>query len=153
MNPAKLFKYENRLAKTVVARSGMTATQATRAAQQQIELVRQPTIDYIDAAIANIFALRDTMKAGADPAALSQMYDAANRIVATAGVFDLNELGEAAYCLCELVSRFQSSGKFSIQLIDVNAEGLRLLRDPASHTAEHRQAVLVGLNRVAASVT
>lgn len=152
MRAPKIFKYENRLKNTVSQRGGMTMSEATRAAQTQIERVRQPTIDHIDAALCAITQARDEMKAGPDPDALSQMYDAANRIVATAGLFDLGELGEAAYCLCELVSRFRSTGKFNLQLIDVSTEGLRLLRDPDSHSVAHRRAVLVGLNQLAASV-
>ena len=62
------------------------------------------------------------------------------------------ELGDAAYCLCELVSRFQAGGKFNLELIQVSIEGLRLLREPSRHSAEHREAVLVGLNQVVASV-
>jgi hypothetical protein len=80
------------------------------------------------------------------------MYRAANQIVGTAGLFDLGEMGEAAYSLCELVSRFQATGKFNLKLIELNIDGLRLLRVPESHSATHREAVLVGLNQVAASV-
>jgi hypothetical protein len=149
----KTFKYENRLAKTVAPRGGMTVGEATRAAQLQIERVRKPTIAHIDAELATIAAMRDLMKGGADAGALAKMYSAANRIVATAGLFGLEELGQAAYCLCELVSRFQSTGKFNLMLIDVNTEGLRLMRDPGKHSATDRQAALKGLKQVAASVS
>ena len=152
MNAPHIFKYENRLKKARVARGGMTRTDATHAAALKIEAVRTPTIAHIDAALDTIMTMREGLQAGPNPGALSRMYDAANRIVATAGLFDLGELGDAAYCLCELVSRFQAGGKFNLELIQVCIEGLRLLRDPGRHSAAHREAVLVGLNKVAASV-
>ena len=153
MKAPKTFKYENRLAKTVASHGGMTVGEATRAAQQQLERVRKPTIAHIDVELATIAQMRDLMKSGADADALAKIYGAANRIVATAGLFGLEELGEAAYCLCELVSRFQSSGKFNLMLIEVNTQGLRLLRDPGNHSAADRQAALKGLKQVAASVS
>jgi hypothetical protein len=147
-----IFKYENRLKKAHVARGGMSRADATHAAEAKIEAVRAPTIAHIDAALATIMLMREDLQGGPDPGVLSRMYDAANRIVATAGLFDLGELGEAAYCLCELVSRFQAGAKFSVELVQVCIEGLRLLRDPGRHSAQHREAVLVGLNQVVASV-
>ena len=152
MSDPKIFKYENRLKKTYVAQGGMTRTDATHAAALKIESVRKPTLAHIDAALATIASMLESLQAGPNPDALARMYDASNRIVATAGLFDLGELGEAAYCLCELVSRFQAGGRFNVKLIQVSTEGLRLLREPAGHSAAHREAVLVGLNRVAASV-
>jgi hypothetical protein len=152
MTDSKTFKYKNRLAGTVASKGGMTVGEATEAAQAQIEIVREPTIAHIDAALATILAMRDELKAGSDPGALSQMYGAANRIVATAGFFELEELGQAAYCLCELVSRFQAGGTFNMELTQVIIEGLRLLREPDRHSAAHREAVLVGLNQVVGRV-
>jgi hypothetical protein len=148
----KIFKYENRLKKTYVAHGGMTRTDATHAARLKIESVRAPTLAHIDAALATIALTVESLQAGPNPGALSRMYDASNRIVATAGLFDLGELGKAAYCLCELVSRFQAGSKFNLKLIQVSTEGLRLLRDPGRHSAAHREAVLAGLDQVVASV-
>jgi hypothetical protein len=147
-----IFKYENRLAKTVGGSGGMTAQQAIPAAQARVEQVREPTLVEIDTDIREIFALGALLKEGCDRAALQQIYACANRIVATAGVFGLGELGQAAYCLCELVSRFQSTGRFSAVMIDVHADGLRLLRHPTDHPRAHREAVLAGLREVAASI-
>ena len=152
MKSPNTFKIENRLKNTSVGKGGLTRGEAIEAAVLQIEMVRAPTLAHIDAALATIALMREGMQAGPNPGALSRMYDAANQIVATAALFDLRELGEAAYCLCELVSRFQAGGKFNLKLIEVHTDGLRLLREPDSHSAAHRQAVLVGLNQVAASV-
>jgi hypothetical protein len=152
LRPPNIFKYENRLAKAVGTPGGMTAQQAIPAAQARVEQVREPTLAEIDADIRQISACGETLKAGFDPAALQMIYGAANRIVATAGVFGLGELGQAAYCLCELVSRFQATGRFNAAMIDVHIDGLRLLRYPTDHGRAQRETMLAGLREVAASI-
>src|SRR5258706_16485812 len=108
----------------------MTGGEAARAVVAQMDHVREPTIAHIDSALATIAQMRDAMKAGPELHALEAMYAAANRIVATAGLFGLGELGEAAYSLCELVSRFQCIGRVNLKLIDVHTDGPRLLPQP-----------------------
>jgi len=152
LKPANTFKYENRLAKVVSGKGGMSAAEAIRGATAAVELVRDPTIAQIDANLQEIYTLADQLKAGPDEAALQRMYICSNQVVATAGVFDLADLGQAAYSLCELVSRFQTLDRFQWQLIQVHTDGLRLLRTPGEHDPEHRAAVLEGLRRVATSV-
>jgi hypothetical protein len=148
------FKYENRLAKSVVTRGGMSASEALSAAQNAVEQIRDPTIAEIDANLKEIYGLGEQLKASNafDEAALQQMYVCANRVVAMGGVFGLAELGQAAYSLCELVSRFQTLERFSWQMVQVHIDGLKLLRSPGSHPAAIREEVLNGLRRVATSV-
>ena len=153
MKPGNVFKYENRLAKSVVTRGGMTAAEALSAAQKAVNEVREPTIAEIDANLQEIYGLGDQLKAGADEEALQRMYVCANRVVAMGGVFGLGELGQAAYSLCELVSRFQTLDRFNWQMIQVHLDGLRLLRTPGEHAAAIREEVLAGLRQVATSVT
>ena len=151
MKPANIFKYENRLAKTVVKKGGLSADEAIAAAEERVEQVRQPTLDDIDRGRAEISALAGGLGDG-EPRALEGMYRQANQVVAVAGVFGLGELGEAAYSLCELISRFQTSGRFSRPMVDVHLDGLKLLRQPQDHSEAHRAQVLSGLRQVAASV-
>ena len=154
MKPANTFKYENRLAKSVVTRGGMSAAEALSAAQQAVNEVREPTIAEIDANLRAIYALAEGMKAtnAFDEEALQKMYICANRVIAMGGVFGLGELGQAAYSLCELVSRFQTLERFQLSMIQVHVDGLRLLRNPGDHPAAIRAEVLNGLRQVAASV-
>ncbi len=154
MKPGNVFKYENRLAKSVVSKGGMSASEALSAAQQAVEQVREPTLAEIDANLAEICALGERLKAasGADEEALQSMYVCANRVVAMGGVFGLGELGQAAYSLCELVSRFQTLDRYQGSMVQVHLDGLRLLRSPDDHSAEIRQQVLAGLRQVATSV-
>ncbi|HEY8618132.1 hypothetical protein [Phenylobacterium sp.] len=151
MKPPNIFKYENRLAKTVVKKGGLSAGEAIAAADERVEQVRQPTLDDIDRALGELAALGSELK-GPDAVTLETMYRDANRIVAVAGVFGLGELGDAAYSLCELISRFQAGGRFSRPMVDVHLDGLKLLRQPQDHAEDRRAEVLRGLRQVAASV-
>lgn len=154
MKPGNVFKYENRLAKSVVTKGGMTATEALSAAQQAVNEMREPTIAEIDANLKEIYALAEAMKVtnAYDEEALGRMYICANRVVAMGGVFGLGELGQAAYSLCELVSRFQTLERFQWSMVQVHVDGLRLLRNPGDHAAAIREEVLNGLRKVATSV-
>ncbi len=154
MNSAKTFKIENRLAKSVVTKGGMSATEALSAAQAAVDEMRDPTIAAIDANLQEIYGLGERLKTANafDDEALQRMYICANRVVALGGVFGLAELGQAAYSLCELVSRFQTLERFSWQMIQVHVDGLRLLRNPGDHPAAIREEVLAGLRQVATSV-
>jgi hypothetical protein len=151
VSPAKIFEYENRLAKTVVRKGGLSADEAISAAAARVEEVRQPTLEDIDRALAEILGLGQQLHA-VDAEALKRMYGEANRIVAVGGVFGLGELGEAAYSLCELISRFEATGRFSRPMIDVHLNGLQLLRQPQDHADTHRAQVLDGLRQVVTSV-
>ena len=154
MTSAKTFKIENRLAKSVVTKGGMSAKEALSAAQAAVDEMRDPTIAEIDANLQEIYGLGEQMKASGafDEDALQQMYICANRVVAMGGVFGLGELGKAAYSLCELVSRFQTLERFQWQLVQVHLDGLRLLRNPGDHPSAIRDEVLTGLRQVATSV-
>ena len=153
MKPGATFKYENRLAKSVVTSGGMSAAEALSKAQAAVEEVREPTLAEIDASLGEIYGLGEQMKAeGPGEDALQRMYVCANRVVAMGGVFGLGELGQAAYSLCELVSRFQTLDRFHFTMVQVHLDGLKLLRSPADHPAAIRQEVLAGLRQVATSV-
>jgi hypothetical protein len=154
VKPAKTFKYENRLAKSVGAKGGMSASEALSRAQQAVNEMREPTIAEIDANLKEIYRLAEHMKAagGFDEEALQQMYICGNRVVAMGGVFGLGELGKAAYSLCELVSRFQTLERFQHSMVQVHVDGLRLLRNPGDHAPAIREEVLNGLRQVATSV-
>ena len=153
MKPGTTFKYENRLAKSVVSSGGMSAAEALSKAQAAVEEVREPTLAEIDSSLGEIYGLGAQMKAEAPGEdALQRMYVCANRVVAMGGVFGLGELGQAAYSLCELVSRFQTLERFHFNMVQVHLDGLKLLRSPAEHPTAIRQEVLAGLRQLATSV-
>jgi hypothetical protein len=148
------FKYENRLAKSIVSKGGMSPAEALKAAQNAVEQVRDPTIAEIDSNLQQIYGLAEQLKAtnAFDEEALHGMYVCSNRVVAMGGVFGLGELGQAAYSLCELVSRFQTLERFQWSMVQVHVDGLRLLRQPGDYPAALREEVLAGLRQVATSV-
>jgi hypothetical protein len=148
----RVFKYANRLAGALAEEGGMTAEEAVSCAEARVEELREPSLAEVDASLAEIQALGAQMAGGPDAAGLARMYDCANRVLALGGVFGLDDLGEAAHSLCELVSRFQRLGRFSAAMIRVHLDGLRLLRAPQAHSAAAREEMLAGLRQVAASV-
>lgn len=153
MKPGNTFKYENRLAKVVSTKGGMSAAEAIRGATQAVEQVREPTLANIDANLQEIYSHAETLREGPDEEALHRMYVCSNQVVATAGVFGLGDLGQAAYSLCELISRFQTLDRFNYRLIQVHIDGMRLLRAPEDHDREHCAAVLDGLKQLATSIS
>jgi hypothetical protein len=154
VKPGNVFKYENRLAKSVVSKGGMSASEALSSAQQAVNEMREPTLAEIDANLQQIYAISAQLQTNDafNEEALKHMYLCANRVVAMGGVFGLGELGQAAYSLCELVSRFQTLERFQASMVKVHIDGLRLLRTPADHPPAIREQVLAGLRQVATSV-
>jgi hypothetical protein len=146
-----LFSYQNRLSKTVVKRGGMSAKEAISSAEAQVEMVRGSTLAQIDVRLQEIRDLADRLKANPAADVLPELYVAANRIVGTAGVFGLGDLGEAAYSLCETANRLRTAGRIDWPLIDVHVRALEFLRQPDAGGPAHRQAMLNGLLRVATS--
>jgi hypothetical protein len=151
LKPANVFKYENRLAKTMVKQGGMTSTAAVAAAVERVEQVRLPTLADIDATLGLIYENGPRIKGGGNDPFLAAVYSDANHIVAIAAVFDLPALGEAAYSLCELISRFQAGGNFNAGMVAVHLDGLRMLRRPTGQA--DRVRILGGLRMVVEAVS
>jgi hypothetical protein len=148
----KIFKYENRLAGVVVTRGGLSARQAVAAAEAAVGDLREAALADIDARLGEIYAAGEQLRAGSDPQLMAAVYQASNRVLATAGVFGLEELGRACHSLCELISRFEATGRFSGPMVTVHLDGLRLLRCPDDHPAERRREILAGLSQITAAV-
>lgn len=147
----RTFKYVNRLAKALGRRSGLTLQEAVTAADERLEVLRERSLREVDRTILDIAALAQAAKSLDDPR-VQQIYVAANRIVAIAGVFEKDELGEAAYSLCELISRFRAVERWSSDMVAVHVDALQAMRAAQSHTAAHRAALREGLQRVVAGV-
>lgn len=148
---ARTFKYENRLAKTLNYKKGLTLTEAVTAADGRLVELRERTLDEIDATVAEIQALAQDIKRLDDPR-VQDIYAAANRINAIAGVFERTEMGEAAYSLCELISRFRASERWSSAMVAVHVDALQVMRQVQDHDPDHCKALREGLRKVVESV-
>jgi hypothetical protein len=149
VNAPVIFKYKNRLAKAVVRYGGMSASEAVSAAEARVELSREPALAEIDARLKEIRRLSEKLKANPDADVLPDLYVIANGLIGTAGLFGLEDMGEAAYSLCETATRLRVAGRADWTLIDIHVRALEFLRQPECCDAAHRQTVLDGLLRVA----
>lgn len=146
----RTFKYANRLAK-VVGPKGLTPEQAVAAAEERLEVVKDRSLEEIDRCIAEIAALAPQVDDPDGPGA-AKLYAEGNRVIAIAGVFALDELGEAAYSLCELITRFRAAGMWNAAMVAVHVDALVVMREQGV-SAEHRRALREGLRRIIETVS
>jgi hypothetical protein len=146
MSKVKRIAWTNRLGKLLSEPGGITVADALRKAGENLDGIREEGQGVLDGYLAEIEALR----AGAGPAALAEvkaeLYRLANKIHATAAVFGLAQLGEAAFSLCELIDRLRERGRWNGGAVDVHLSALRIFRRPDEQV--DGEAVLAGLGRV-----
>lgn len=145
---AQMIKPDNRLKNTLSKTKGMSRTQAVKAATERLELVRGISLQEVDRTLEEEIAfLSRDIKDAEDPR-IPDLYAAANRIVAVAGIFDLTELGEAGFSLCELITRFQDGAVWRREMVMVHSEAMQVLRHPGAQPEAARQALKMGLRKV-----
>lgn len=149
---AQMIKPDNRLKNALSKTKGLSRSQAVKAATERLEVVRGISLEEVDRTLEEeiVFLSRD-IKDVADPR-VGDLYSAANRIVAVAGIFDLIELGEASYSLCELVTRLTDGGVWRREMVMVHAEAMLLLRHPGAQPEAARVALKTGLRKILAQV-
>ena len=152
MSAATFIAWENRLAKMVREPGGVRIGQALEQAETNLDAIREASLQAMDAQIDELDRL--CAEGGRKPAEAikNQIYDVGNDVLAVAGAFDLGELGQAAFSLCELVDRLRMRGQWNQAAIEVHLSAFRLLRNQEA-SADHSSVIegLKGLTeRVAA---
>ncbi len=140
--------WENRLAKMIREPGGVKLNEAVRQADENLESVRDSCLEALDGYLAEIERLHSEGGASPSEEAKEQIYQLANDIHGVAGVFGLDDLGHAAFSLCELVDRLRAARRWTAASVEVHLAALRLLRHPGG---EHGD-MLEGLRRVVARV-
>jgi len=129
-----------RIATKLNASGGISISAALERAEAALETVRAECISAVDEKVRRIAALARALDEG------DEMYDLANEVFAEAGAFGLDEVGEAARSLCDLLG---SNGAHKHAAIKVHADALCALRHRDIHDdPERRQSVLFGLREV-----
>ena len=152
MTAATFIAWENRLAKMVKEPGGVRIGQALEQAGQNLESIQVSCLEAMDAQIEEMERL--CADGGRRPAEeiKNHLYDQGNDVLAVAGAFHLEELGEASFSLCELVDRLRTRGKWNQAAVEVHLSAFRLLRQP--DPGGDRSSVILGLkgltDRVAA---
>ncbi len=143
MTAATFIAWENRLAKMVREPGGLRIGQALEQAETNLDAIREASLQAMDAQIDELDRL--CAEGGRKPADAikDQMYDLANDVLAVAGAFELGELGQAAFSLCELVDRLRTRGQWNQAAVEVHLSAFRLLRNQEAG-ADH-SSVIQGL--------
>ena len=143
MTAATFIAWENRLAKMVKEPGGLKISDALDQAGKNLESIQASCMEAMDAQLDELERL--CAEGGRRPpeAIKNRIYDVANDVLAVAGAFDLSELGQAAFCLCELVDRLRASGKWNQAAVEVHLSAFRLLRQPDG--GADRSSVIAGL--------
>jgi hypothetical protein len=146
MSSAIFIPWENKLAKVMREPGGVRVADALEKAARNLDLAKDDCLADMDEQLAELESLAG--QAGRQPAddVKNRIYDLSNDVVAIAGAFQLTELGQAAFCLCELVDRLRAMGLWSQPAVEVHLSACRLLRRPDAST--DRSKVLAGLKQL-----
>ena len=151
MSEVKFTPWTSRLSKIIRQPGGTTVQGALKDAKRNLEKIRLECILEIDFKLGVIQQKFGQAQQKPSDADLDELYRLSNDIVGMAGVFEMNELGEAAFSLCELVDRLKAPDQWDWPAVEVHLSGLRLLRYSTPGRPEN-QAVLNGLRKLTARV-
>lgn len=141
---------ENRLAKLVLRRDGLTKAAASAAAEENLAAIHDECLAEVDRNLDMLKRSAADPRTGEAVTIQREIYAHANTIAGIAGCCGLAEMGEAAFSLCELVDRLIASGAWSGSAVTVHMDAMTLLRaqDGALAPAA-RRAMIEGLRSVA----
>jgi hypothetical protein len=149
MSAVKRIKVKNRLAAVVRMPGGKTVAEAVAGAELQLEAIKDDCVSALDASLAAMNLVANSLKAGHKPEQLSELYDLANDVIGVASVAGHGSVGDAAYSLCELLDNFMEASQWNWAAVEVHMNGLKLLRAMGDKLGEaEREQVLEGLRAV-----
>lgn len=144
-------QWNNRLAKLIHQPGGVKVSEAIDRAAENLETLRDSCLGEIDLQLQKIERLHAAAGQRPSPEVQEAIYRLSNDIHGVAGMFDLPDLGAAAYSLCELIERLRLGGRWNPAAIEVHLAAFRLFRHPEAAADERaRAAVLGGLGEVVA---
>jgi len=151
VSKVKFIPGKSRLSKVMRQPGGTTVVGALKDAKRNLDMIRRECVVEIDAKLNLIQQKFGQAEQKPDDADLDEFYRLSNDIVGMAGVFEMNELGEAAFSLCELIDRLKTPDQWDWPAVEVHLSGLRLLRRTTPGSPEN-QDVLTGLRKLTARV-
>ena len=144
---------DNRLSKIIWTPGGKTIPQALEDAQGNLEEGRLACLDALRIKLGEIQALGRMAEQGPKLAIVQALYGLSSEVLDMAGVYGMHELGQAAYCLCELLDNLAARKMWNWPAVQVHLNGLLLLADPVNAPPEARQHVVEGLRQVCLRVS
>ena len=143
---------ENRLAKAVWTPGGKTIAQALDDAQSELEVLCGESLDVLRGKVEALQALGREKQAAASIDDIQTLYNLSSEVLDIAGLFGMDELGQAAFSLCELLDFLASHRAWNWPAVQVHLHGLLMLADPAKTTPASRAAMVEGLRQVCARI-
>ena len=123
---------------------GIDIEAAVAAAEQGLEGRREETLRVIQDKVQALSAFC----AGRPAAPEAELYAIASVLVDTAGFRDMPAFYEAAYSLCEVVSRMSAAEAWSWPSIDVHVHALSLILGEGGGASDANSTLLAGLRAV-----
>ncbi len=141
-------KVKNRLGELMRQPGGRTLMEALRGAEKRLDKISDELLVGVDRCIARMEAGAAKLSDSPDDQAVSDIYQAANEMIAMAALVGFKSLDEVAHGLCELIDAFRAEGLWSDQAIRVHVDAAQLLRGLAKDDEAGRERVLDGLRKV-----
>ena len=137
------------MASTIGYARGLSFEAATAAAEANLALIQEDCLASLDQALAVIYQQLPELCLTQSQAHAEAVYQAANQVLALGGLFKLESLGKAAFCLCELLDRSRFKGHWSAPALETHLQALKLLRHlPANSDPKTGEAIIAGLLKV-----
>jgi hypothetical protein len=125
--------------------TGIAKPDAVRKAEENLAVIKDKTLAEIDGVLMEMQTLATQLSQDPTESGRDALYRLSNRVAAVAGTFDKGALGEAAYCLCDLLDRTNPVGKWPAGSITVHLEGMKVLRHLAAADDSKAVVILHGL--------
>ena len=149
MSVVKWIRKKSRLSQLVDQPGGMTVRKAMEQAQENLSTIRDDCLTAVVEAVTSLEAL--VLKTPTDEGAwLDEVYRLASCVLDSVGPFEMEDVSNAAFSLCDLADRLRSSGRNDQASIQVHVRALRLLLQLPKDAVDGRREVLDGLERVVA---
>ncbi len=144
---------ENRLAKLIRRPGGVSYAQAMAAAEANMDSIRADVLAGVDENLQRIDQLSADPAVAFSPEIQAELYERSNYVAGLAGSGGLPELGQAAFCYCELLDRIIAGAAWPQAAVTVHMDSLKLLRAMGVASPENdRAAIVEGLRKVAERV-
>jgi hypothetical protein len=147
MSDAHKIKVKNHLADLMRQPGGRSVIEALRGAEARVERTKGVFLDALDRSIARMETASPLLDETPTGAAATEIYKAANDMIAMAGVVGYPALDEVAHGLCDLIDVLRVEG-WSDQAIKVHVDSMHLLRALRPEDDVARERVLDGLRKV-----
>ena len=148
MTESRNIKVKNRLGELMRQPGGRSAVEALRGAEKRLDKISDDLLRGLDRHIARMEAAAGKLGDSAQDKSVTEIYQAANDMIALAGLVGFNALDEVAHGLCELIDAFRAEDQWSEQAIRVHVDAVQLLRGLPKDDEAARERVLAGLRLV-----